>query len=146
MLGDWFMADMQCQSPQHLTDLHKTLHKIPQTNSAFICCFLVKEHTHREAGVYCFSLVTAADHLRIQFYASQKGQAAHRPTRRLSLLQRSCLNVQCPAWHRTRHFHSYLLTEDICELAEGLSCVSSCSHKLPAMALFITRTKLWALP
>lgn len=81
--------------------------------------FWLKEHIHREAGVYCFFLVTAAYNLRIQFYSSQKWQATHRPTMRLSLLQRSSFNVQCPVWHRTRHFQSYLLTEDICELAEG---------------------------
>lgn len=81
--------------------------------------FWLKEHIHREAGVYCSFLVTVADHLGIQFCLSQKWQATHRPTRRLSLLQRSCFNVQCPVWHRTRHFQSYLLTEDICELAEG---------------------------
>lgn len=68
MLGDWFMADiMQYQCPQHLRGLHKTAQDPP--DQLCLCCFLVKEHTHREAGVYRFFLVTAVDRLRIQFYA-----------------------------------------------------------------------------
>lgn len=41
-LSDWFMVDMQSQSLQHLRGLQKALHRIPQTNSAFTCCILVK--------------------------------------------------------------------------------------------------------
>lgn len=77
MLGDWCGAGIMPVPSPSWWDPQGSTQGSPGQALAFTCCFLVKEHSHRKAQMFCLFLITATDRLRIQLSASQKWQADH---------------------------------------------------------------------